>query len=61
MTLCGSTDDEGPGGPPRLRASDIVIAVEPWFRILDLHALELGKSGEGRLGWSALMQRRGRE
>ncbi|MHC4779612.1 MAG: class I SAM-dependent methyltransferase [Planctomycetota bacterium] len=58
LTLCGSTDDTGPGGPPRLKAADIVTACEPWFLIQDLHALELERSGEGRLGWSCLMKRR---
>ncbi|MHC4598366.1 MAG: class I SAM-dependent methyltransferase [Planctomycetota bacterium] len=61
LTLCGSTDDEGPGGPPRFSAADIVTAAEPWFLILDLRALEATKSGEGRLGWSALMRRRERD
>jgi SAM-dependent methyltransferase len=58
LTLCGSADDEGPGGPPRLRASDIVVPAEPYFYIKHLKALPVGKAGEGRLGWSGLMERR---
>jgi SAM-dependent methyltransferase len=58
LTLCGSADDTDPGGPPRLTAADIVAAAEPWFLILDLHALERMKSGEGRLGWMCFMQAR---
>ncbi|MHC5036829.1 MAG: class I SAM-dependent methyltransferase [Planctomycetota bacterium] len=58
LSLCGSTDDEDPGGPPRLRASDIVVAVEPFFVIRQLRALDFRGKEDGRLGWSCLMERR---
>ena len=61
LSLIGSAD--GPKldvGPPRLRALEIISAVEPSFRIISLKATRLGKlRGKGPAAWECLMKKRG--
>jgi len=60
LSLIGSAD--GPllnVGPPRLKAQEIISAVEPYFKLISLKATRLGKlSSPGPAAWECLMQKR---
>ena len=60
LSLIGSAD--GPKlnvGPPRLKAHEIVSAVEPFFKIISLKATRFGTpSKPGPAAWECLMQKR---
>jgi len=47
LSMIGNADDDQPGGPPRLSASEVVHAVEPAFEILLLEAARTPRA-EGR-------------
>jgi len=60
LTLLGNADEHRQGfGPPRRTASDIVLAVEPYFEILSLQTTHFGsnRSNPPR-AWRCLMQKR---
>ena len=60
LSLVGNAEEENPphGGPPRLRASEFIPVVEPYFQILELKAVKFeGKRGE-LLFWAGFYRKR---
>jgi len=61
LSLIGNAD--GPKlkvGPPKLKALEIVSAVEPFFKIISLKATRFGTASKpGPLAWECIMQKRG--
>jgi SAM-dependent methyltransferase len=60
LTLLGNADEHRQGfGPPRRKASDIVLAVEPYFEILTLQTTHFGSNRPNPpRAWRCLMQKR---
>lgn len=60
LILAGNADDEQPGGPPKVRAAELLADFEPWARLLHLEAFrfEDAFSAEGPLGWRCRLVRR---
>jgi len=60
LSLIGNADEQREGtGPPRRTATDIVLAVEPYFEILSLSTGHFGSNKpEPPRAWVCLMQKR---
>jgi len=59
FSLMGNADDPCPEGPPRLRAGDIALALEPDFEILLLESVDMTDSrGRGLRFWQCLARAR---
>lgn len=61
LTLAGNADDmDRAGGPPRLTATELVSAVEPYFEVVSLAAGHFGGKGTDRpRAWLGLLRKRG--
>ncbi len=61
LSLIGNTDEtrEGPG-PPKLSASEITMAAEPFFKIVSLkaHHFDFDHEGLPAMNWVCLMKKR---
>jgi SAM-dependent methyltransferase len=60
LTLVGNADEDRQGpGPPQLTASDIALAVEPYFMILSLTSSHFGANHPNPpRAWRCLMEKR---
>ena len=60
MTLAGNADEDRQGpGPPQRTAGDIVLAVEPYFKVLSLTSTHFGSNRPNPpRAWRCLMQKR---
>jgi SAM-dependent methyltransferase len=59
LVLTGNANDPGPGGPPRVTASELAREFEPLYRIHRLREFWFEDAGgiRGPRGWACLMQR----
>ena len=60
LTIVGNADEHRKGpGPPQLTAGDIVLAVEPYFKILSLTSSHFGSNHPNPpRAWRCLMEKR---
>jgi SAM-dependent methyltransferase len=60
LTIVGNADEHRQGpGPPQRTAGDIVLAVEPYFKVLSLTSSHFGSNRPNPPGaWRCLMQKR---
>lgn len=60
LTIVGNADEDRQGpGPPQRTASDIVLAVEPYFEILSLQSSHFGSNiSNPPRAWRCLMRKR---
>jgi SAM-dependent methyltransferase len=60
LTIVGNADEHRQGpGPPQRTAADIVLAVEPYFKILSLTSSHFGSNSPNPpRAWRCLMQKR---
>jgi 2-polyprenyl-3-methyl-5-hydroxy-6-metoxy-1,4-benzoquinol methylase len=61
LSLIGNSDETRPGpGPPKLSASEISTAVEPFFRIISLtaHHFDFDHAGIPAMNWICQMKKR---
>jgi SAM-dependent methyltransferase len=60
LTIVGNADEHRKGpGPPQLTAGDIVLAVEPYFKILSLTSSHFGSNRPSPpRAWRCLMEKR---
>lgn len=62
LSLCGNADDQTPGGPPRLSATQIASVVEPFFEIHTITREQfrgvIGEHADTYLNWRVLLRKR---